>query len=119
MSKRKDLEKRDGVRLRCRAVVDRFGTKPAFKGLPVQTILLRDVVDADTGTLLTDHLWFTIGKWSAGLATGDIFEFEARAADYIKGYQGRREVFDAPVSRDWKLKHPTKVTVLPHESAAA
>ena len=119
MSKRKELEKRDGMRFRCRAVVDRFGTKPAFKGPPVQTILLRDVVDADTGTLLTDHLWFTIGKWSAGLTAGDIFEFEARAADYIKGYQGRREVYDAPVSQDWKLQRPTKVTVLPRESVAA
>jgi hypothetical protein len=69
--------------------------------------------------LLTDHLWFTTGKWSAGLAVGDIFEFEARVADYIKGYQGRREVFDAPVSRDWKLQRPTQVTIRSREILAA
>ena len=119
IGKRQELQKRDGTRFRCRAVVDRFGTKAAFKGPPIPTILLRDVVDADIVTLLTDHLWFTTGKWSAGLAAGDIFEFEARAADYIKGYQGRRDVYDAPVSRDWKLQRPAKVTILPRESVAA
>jgi hypothetical protein len=119
MSTRKELEKRDGMRFRCRAFVERFSTKTAFKGPSVRTILLRDVVDADTGVLLTDHLWFTVGKWAAGLAAGDIFEFEARAADYIKGYQGRRAVYDAPVSQDWKLQRPTKVTILPRESVAA
>ena len=119
MGKRKELEKRDGTRFRCRAVVDGFGTKTAFRGPPVQTILLCNVVDADTGALLTDHLWFTKGKWSAGLAAGDIFEFEARAADYIKGYQGRRDDVYAPVSRDWRLQRPTKVTILPRESVAA
>src|ERR1700723_2897307 len=117
MSGRRELEKRDGTRFRCRAVVDRFGTKPAFRGEPIRTILLRNVVDAHTGKMLTDHLWFTCGKWSTGLAIGDVFEFEARVADYIKGYQGRREVYDAPVSRDWKLQRPTKVVVLPRENA--
>ena len=68
--KRQELQKRDGTRFRCRAVVERFGTKAAFRGPPVPTILLRDVVDADTGTLLTHHLWFTPGKWSVGLAGG-------------------------------------------------
>jgi len=119
MGKRKEPEKCDGTRFRCRAVVERFGTKAAFRGAPVPTILLRDVVDGDTGTRLTDHLWFTAGKWSAGLAAGDIFAFEARAADYIKGYQDRREVYDAPVSWDWKLQRPTKVTIIPRESVAA
>jgi hypothetical protein len=116
---RQELQKRDGTRFRCRATVERFGTKSAFKGPPIQTILLRDIIDADTGTLLTDHLWFSRGKWSASLAAGDIFEFEARAADYIKGYQGRRDDVYAPASRDWKLQRPTKVTILPRDEAAA
>lgn len=119
MSTRKELEKRNGTRFRCRATVERFGTKRAFKGPPIQTILLRNVVDAATGAILTDHLWFTIGKWSAGLAVGDIFEFEARAADYIKGYQGHRDIDDAPVSRDWKLQRPTKVTIIPCQNTVA
>ena len=110
MGKRRELEKRDGTRFRCRAVVDRFGSRSAFRGPPVQTVLLRDVVDADAGVMLADHLWFPIGKWSSGLAAGDIFE--------IKVYQGRRDVFDAPVSRDWKLQRPTKVTLLSREGVA-
>jgi hypothetical protein len=75
MGKRKEPEKRerDGTRFRCRAVVDRFGTKPAFRELRVPAILQRAIVDGDTGTPLTDHLWFTIGTWPAGLAAGDIF----------------------------------------------
>ena len=62
MSHRKELTKRDGLRFRCRALVGRFGTKPGYQKPPLQTILLRDVVDADTGMRLTDHLWFTVGK---------------------------------------------------------
>jgi hypothetical protein len=118
-TERTELRKRDGDRFRCRAVVERFGTKPAFRGPPISTILLREVVDADTGARLTDHLWFTAGKWSACLAIGDEFEFEARVGDYVKGYQGRRDVYDAPVSRDWKLQRPTKVRVLHGASEAA
>jgi len=72
-----------------------------------------DIVDAATGTLLTDHLWFSCGKWSAGLTLGRFIEFDARAADYVKGYQGRREDVCAPVSRDWKLQRSTTVRVLP------
>jgi hypothetical protein len=118
IGERRELQKRSGTRFRCRAAVERFGTKAAFRAPPVPTILLRDIIDANTGALLTDHLWFTTGKWSAGLAAGDIIEFEARAAEYIKGYQGRREVYEAPASRDWKLQRPTKVKVLPREGVA-
>jgi hypothetical protein len=112
---RHELQKRDGTRFRCRATIERFGTKTAFKGPPIPTILLRDIVDAGTGTLLTDHLWFTAGKWSTGLTLGNTFEFEVRSADYVKGYRGRHEVYNAPISHDWKLQRPTKVAILPHK----
>jgi hypothetical protein len=116
LGKRRELEKRDGLRFRCQAVVDRFGTKPGYRGPPVSTILLRNVIDASTGNLLTDHLWFTTGKWSSGLVVGMSFQFDARATDYIKGYQGHREVYDAPVSRDWKLERPTKTVIMREET---
>ena len=110
---REQLARREGYRFLCRAVVDRFGNRTGWKGRPVLTLLLRDVVEAKTGTVLTDHLWFTVGKWSEGLAAGDVIGFEARSGDYIKGYRGRRDVDDAPpVSRDWRLERPTKVRVL-------
>ncbi len=115
-AQRHELQKLDGKRFRCRATVERFGNKTAFKGPPISTILLRDVTASDSGKLLTDHLWFTTGKWSAGLVPGDTIEFEARSADYIKGYRGRREVYDAPITRDWKLQRPTKVRVLARET---
>lgn len=111
-SGRQELAKRDGQRFRCKARVERFGSKPGFRGPPKPTILLRNIVDSGSGKTLTDHLWFTMGKWSVGLDVGDVFEFEARVADYIKGYQGRRDVYDAPLRRDWKLQRPTKVVKL-------
>jgi hypothetical protein len=80
---------------------------------------MRNVVDAGTAAPLAEHLWFTCGKWSFGLAPGDVVEFDARVGDYVKGYQGRREdVYDVPVSRDWKLQRPTKVLVLPRMEPA-
>jgi hypothetical protein len=100
-----ELAQRDGQRFRCRAMVGRFGRKPGKL-----TIMFRDVTEVATGYVMTDHLWFTCGKWSDGLTVGDLVEFDARAADYIKGYQGRRHVPDAPVRKDWKLQRPTKVT---------
>jgi hypothetical protein len=97
----------------------RHGQEKGTRKTRRHSVSLRAIVDGDTGTLLTDHLWFTTGTWSAGLAAGDIFALEARTADYIKGYQGRREVYDAPVSRDWKLQRSAKVTIIPRESVAA
>lgn len=112
-----ELEQRDGCRFLCRAVVERFGTKPAYRGPAIETILLRNVVEAKTGVVLTDHLWFATGKWSQGLKAGDRIAFEARSASYLKGYRGRREdVYDAPVRQDWRLQRPTQVRVVagPH-----
>ena len=116
---RVELQKRDGDRFRCRATVDRFGNKPAYRGYPIPTILLRNVVDAESGKLLTDHLWFTTGKWSSMLTIGDIFEFDARVSDYIKGYRGYRDDVDAPITQDWKLQRPTNVTVIGRETESA
>lgn len=111
MDNRKELKLRAGQRFRCRATVDRFGTKRGWNG-HVPTVLLKNVRDARTGALLTDHLWFATGRWSANLRFGDEFEFDARVSDYVKGYQGRREVPEAPVTRDWRLERPTKVEVI-------
>jgi hypothetical protein len=108
LTKRTELRKRNGLRFRCRAVVGRFGVKPApFRGGHVQTIMLRDILDAETGAALTDHLWFIAGKWSEELVVGSTFEFDARVGVYKRAYKGLR------VSRDWKLQRPTKVKIVP------
>lgn len=113
MSKRAVLQQRDGLRFRCRAFVERFGMRKAFRGPDQPTVLLRDIVDAENALPLTEHLWFVCGKWSAGLVPGDTLEFDARATPYLKGYRGRRDIPDAsPVTRDWRLERPTKVAVL-------
>jgi hypothetical protein len=44
------------------------------------------------------------------LKPGDKIEFEARVAEYVKGYQGNRRYVDdrPPVTVDYKLSHGTK-----------
>lgn len=63
---REKLKEREGLRRYYAATFKRFGSKPAYKGPPIKTILLVDVVNA-TGELITDHLWFTCGKQFARL----------------------------------------------------
>jgi hypothetical protein len=107
------LKRRDGERLTCIAVVERFGTKSSYRGPPIQTLLLKDIVDCNSSKLLTTHLWFTCGKWSEKLKVGDTFQFDARVSMYEKGYRGRREdIMDKLIQLDWRLERPTKVKVI-------
>ena len=110
------LERRDGERFRCTATVARFGSMRGWNGVNVPTILLEDVRDARTNETLTDHLWFQTGVWSSRLRPGDRFAFDGRVSAYVKGYQGRRNVPEAPVTRDWRLARPTKVEVISRAS---
>lgn len=87
----------------------RFGIKNGWKG-DVPTVLFKDVKLGDK--VVCDHLWFTCGKQfdSLGLQIGDIVEFSARVASYVKGYMGHRDdVWDKEIEEDWKLSFPTKV----------
>ena len=91
----------------------RFGSKRGYEGRKVRTILLKDVKCGDS--IVTDHIWFTMGKQfeDLQLASGDRIEFFARVAPYIKGYRGYREdVWDKPVEQDWRLSFPTKIRKL-------
>ncbi len=108
VEERLELKARGGQRFRCRAIVARFGSKRGH----VPTLLLKDITDIATGTLLADHLWFTAGRWSAILRPGDLFDFDARATRYVKGYQGRRTVLEAPVVIAWRLERPTHVAFI-------
>lgn len=111
---REKLKEREGKRRYYAATFKRFGSKPAYKGPPIKTILLVDVVNA-TGELITDHLWFTCGKQFArlDLRPGDRVSFYARSAPYNKGYRGYRDDEDLPdVSTDYRLSNPTMVMKL-------
>lgn len=107
---RKALKKLDGKRLRFQATVERFGQKTNWHGYPESTILLKHVIQVDTGNLVADHLWFTVGKTLAALSLrpGETVEFDARVGDYEKGYRGRREDVFKPGGIDYKLNRPTR-----------
>lgn len=109
---RKALGARNGERFRVTATVERFGHKNGWNA-DVRTVLLKDVRDANTDVVLTDHLWFTAGIWANELREGDRIVFTARATRYEKGYFGRREDVYVPPSVDWRLERPTAVAKLP------
>lgn len=110
---RENLKQMCGVRTRFIATVKRFGTKKSYKGSSIETILLSDVT-LSSGDVVTDHVWFTCGKWSEGLYPGNVISFNARVKEYIKGYQGYREdaLMENPPTLDFRLDRPTKVIVI-------
>lgn len=110
---REELAKQEGRRMLYRARVGRFGSKPAYRGPAVPTILLRDVRDSQ-GNVVADHLWFMLGKSFSrlDLEAGDVVEFTARAEPYWKGYRGRYDE-DSPRERDYRLSYPTRVRKCP------
>lgn len=113
---RRNLKRRNGERLRFRGRVDRFGEKSAYRGPPLKTLMLTNVMFVDTGEFATAHLWFTAGKWANGVKVGDMLEFDGRIDKYIKGYMGYREdVWDKPISADYRISRPTKVVNLGRE----
>lgn len=103
---RKELSKKDGSRERFSAKVEKFGTKPNYHGFPEETILLTSVKD-NTGTIVTDHMWFNVGVTFALLNEGDLIEFDARVTTYKKGYSPSDG--DNPFRIDYRLSRPTKL----------
>lgn len=97
---RTKLKPRDQERFRVTACVDRRGTCSGWNGRVELTILLKDIRDADTGKLLTDHMWFKRGVWSMSIHPGDKIAFDARVTTYVKGHRGRK---------DWRMERPTRV----------
>jgi hypothetical protein len=111
---RKQLECINEQRLQFEATFERYGTKVAFKGPPIDTILLRNVTRTDNGEVVADHLWFTrtVGFASLGkLEVGDKVQFHARVSRYEKGYRGRlaEERGEAWCEYDYRLSYPTRI----------
>lgn len=88
-----------------------------------ETVLLRDVRDAETGELLADHMWFNRGRlWrSLDLRAGDRVEFYSRAIEYRTGYWGPNRVRqqEAPARRDYRLTPPAGLTVVADDVCGA
>ena len=59
--------------------VDKFGIRRGFKGL-IDTILLINIKLEGSEEIITDHLWFDLGKQFSdlNLQKGDIIAFNAR-----------------------------------------
>lgn len=107
---RKGLAPELGKRKKFNATVGRLGRRVNYKGYSEETILLKTIVDVETGKVVTDHVWFayTQGFADAALAVGDTLEFEARVKEYRKGYLNKRYNIDHS-SSDFKLSHPTRI----------
>jgi len=110
---RRELAKQEGQRKRFRATFIRLGKKTNYQGYSEETILLNRVIDAETGTVVTDHLWFsyTKGFQDARMQEGDTIEFEARVKEYRKGYVNRAYGINNR-KQDYKLSHPTRIAVV-------
>lgn len=107
----KELGKEE--RHRFKGTVETFGSKNGYKHAE-KTLCLKDIVLISTGEVVTDHLWFTVGKQMEELdiQIGDIVSFDARVDSYWKGYRGYRDdVWDKPVQKDYKLSRPTKLKI--------
>lgn len=110
---RKELAKHDGARGTFRATFSRYGTKPAYKGPPIQTALLTDV-KFESGKTACDHLWMTVGKQWQELdpPLGSTIIFDARITQYTKGYKGHRDDWDLPpIETDYRLSFPNHFRV--------
>lgn len=108
---RKKLQNIAGTRKRFIATFERYGTKPAYKGPPIKTLLFVNIRDVHSDNF-ADHIWFTTNKQfeKLELKEGDNICFDARVKIYYKGYKGRREDLNLPpVTKDYKLSHPTNV----------
>jgi len=95
----------NGQRRKFRAIFSKYGEKN-YRGHIKITLLLLDVTDVLTHKVVTDHLWFTMGKKFGllSLKEGEEVEFTARVSTYEKGYI--RDIWDAK-EIDYHLKYPS------------
>jgi hypothetical protein len=107
------LGKDEGIRKKFTATFLRLGKKKNFKGYTEDTILLVNITDADTSTVVADHIWFSYTKSFEKiiLKEGVLVEFEARVKSYSKGYVNRAVGINQRKT-DFKLSHPTKIKIV-------
>ena len=100
-----------GQYIRCKATVVRRGKRSGWNGRVIRTLLCRDVVLVDSEEPVTDHVWFTCGRWCRGLSKGDVIEFESQVSRYVKGYRGRNwdKLVQSPPAYDYRLESPRSV----------
>jgi hypothetical protein len=101
-----------GDRKKFRGIFVRLGKKTNYLGYSEETILLKDVLDMETGKQVADHLWFAYTKsfQQLSLLPGVQIEFEARIKKYAKGYRNSQYKIDNRTT-DYKLSNPTKISL--------
>ena len=115
---RNELRKMEGDRKTFYGVFVRYGSKKAYRGPDIRTMLLKQIRTVDTDTLVCEHLWFTVRKRLAALGAlqaGDVLQFDARVDRYEKGYNGWREDVYKEHLTSFRLSFPTKVTKVTEE----
>lgn len=110
---RKKLSEAAGERKTFRATFSRFGKKVNFKGYSEETLLLVNVTDCETGSVVTSHLWlsYSTAFQKLNLVEGTCLQFDARVKAYRKGYVNKLLGVNRRQT-DFKLSHPTKVQVV-------
>jgi len=109
---REKLATINGSRSRFEGIFVRFGTKRGYKGYPIPTALFKDIRSLTDNSIVTNHLWMTVGKRleKLKLKENDIVRFDARVTPYEKGYKGYRDIEEhKPIELDYRLSFPTNV----------
>lgn len=112
---RKELKKLGSAeRHTFRGTFARFGTKAAFKGPPLVTVLLYDLCTTKD-EIFSDHIWLNLTKGLAKLELqrGDIVEFDARVGQYVKGYVNYNHFIDER-EVDYHVQRPTHCYKIGH-----
>lgn len=110
---RKKLAEDVGTRKKFRGVFARYGKKVNYKGYSEETVLVEQIVDAETNQVMCDHLWFSLTKGfeKLNLISGDVLQFDARIKEYTKGYKNITYKI-SNTSKDFKLSHPTNILLV-------
>jgi hypothetical protein len=110
---RKKLAEEVGVRKKFRGVFARYGKKVNYKGYSEETVLVEQIVDAETGQVMCDHIWFNLTKSfeKLNLTSGDVLQFDARIKEYQKGYKNSAYKINN-TTKDFKLSHPTNISLV-------
>ena len=107
------LEPLLGKRLVFTGTFERYGTKSGWQGRVVPTMLWKDIHLEGQLQILTDHLWFTVGKrfGAEKFQQGDQIQFKATVDEYEKGYVNNREYVDER-ELDYRLSRPNNITLV-------
>jgi hypothetical protein len=110
---RKKLAEEVGIRKKFKGVFARYGKKVNYKGYSEETVLVEQIVDAETNQVMCDHIWFSLTKSfeKLNLTSGDVLQFDARIKEYKKGYKNNAYKINN-TTKDFKLSHPTNISLV-------